>query len=109
MSEEFGNIVQDKPKFGYWTINDAEFDQDYSLAMELSRLHVFKGTVAGDRVQYKLARRLNRSYPTLVGLSLFDWRRQFMVFLSRKAVAMRRFALLEIAREKIRGGTVCFG
>jgi hypothetical protein len=102
MREEFSIIVGDKPKFGYCTINDAEFDQDYSLAMELGRLHVFKGTVAADRAQFKLARRLNRNYPTLVGLSLFDWRRQFVVFLSQKAVAMRRFALVEIAREESR-------
>ena len=66
--------------------------------MDLGRLQFFKGNVACGRDQYKLAKRLNRDHPNLVGLNLFDYGRQFTVFLSSKAGALRRFALVEMAR-----------
>ena len=90
-------MVAEKPKFGYWTMNESEYGREYTLALELGRLQVFKGSVAADREQYDLARRLSRSHPNLVALNRFDYRRQFRVFLSPRAVAMRRFALVEIA------------
>ena len=101
-------IVEEKPKFGYWAINNGEYDQDYSLAMDLGQLQVFKGNVASDRDQYRLAKRLNRDHPNLVGLSLFDYRRQFTVFLSSKAGALRRFALVEMARHENPEQTILF-
>jgi hypothetical protein len=73
--------------------------------MELGRLQVFKGSVIADRHHYDLARRLSRSHPNLVGLNLSDYRRQFRVFLSPRAAAMRRFALMEMAA-KGKGETV---
>ena len=90
-------VVAAKPKFGYWTGNESEYRREYVLAMELGRLRVFKGSVIADRDQYDLARRLSRSHPNLVALNLSDYRRQFRVFLSPRAAAMRRFALLEMA------------
>ena len=47
-------MVEEKPKFGYWTVSEAEYDREYSLAMELGRLQVFKGSVSADREQYQL-------------------------------------------------------
>jgi hypothetical protein len=90
-------VVAAKPKFGYWAANEAEYGGEYLLAMELGRLQVFKGNVIADRDQYDLARRLGRSHPDLVALNLSDYRRQFRVFLSPRAAAMRRFALTEMA------------
>jgi hypothetical protein len=92
-------IAEDKPKFSYWTHTKSDYDLEYALAMELGRLQVFKGTVADDRDQYRLACRLNKGRPDLVGVNLFDYRRQFRVFLSQRALAMRRFALVEMARQ----------
>jgi len=107
--ESLEQIVSEKPKFGYWTISDAEYDQEYSLAMDLGRLRVFKGNVSADRDEYRLARRLNRDHPTLVGLNRFDYRRQFVVFLSSKGWALRRFALVEMARHHSQVRTILFG
>jgi hypothetical protein len=90
-------VVAAKPKFGYWAMNDSEYRREYFLAMELGRLQVCKGYVSADRDQYTLARRLSRSHPNLVALNLSDYRRQFRVFLSPRAAAMRRFALVEMA------------
>ena len=90
-------MVADKPKFGYWTVNESEYGREYILALELGRLQVFKGSAAADREQYDLARRLSRSHPNLVALNRFDYGRQFKVFLSPRASAMRRFALVEMA------------
>jgi hypothetical protein len=90
-------MVAGKPKFGYWTVNESEYGREYALALELGRLRVFKGSVAADREHYDLARRLSRSHPNLVALSCFDYRRQFRVFLSPRAAAMRRFAVREMA------------
>ncbi|MBW1981905.1 MAG: hypothetical protein JRJ12_11870 [Deltaproteobacteria bacterium] len=94
-------IITDKPRFGYWTKGDAEYDREYDVAMELARLKVFKGNVEGDRDQYDLACRLRRENPHLVGMNLTDYRRQFSVFLSPRAEAMRRFALAEIHRQRL--------
>lgn len=93
-------MVKEKPKFGYWAINDSEYWREHTLALELGRLQVFKGSVAADREQYNLARRLSRNHPNLVALNLFDYRRQFRAFLSPRAAAMRRFALVEAARQE---------
>ena len=90
-------MVAEKPKFGYWTVNESEYGREYILALELGRLQVFKGSAAADREQYDLARRLSRSHPNLVALNRFDYGRQFRVFLSPRASAMRRFALVEMA------------
>lgn len=106
--ENLEKIVETKAKFGYWTISEAEYDQEYSLAMDLGRLQVFKGQVCLDRDQYRLACRLNRDHPSLVGLNLFDYRRQFVVFLSSKAAALRRFALVEMARNENPERTILF-
>ena len=107
--ESLEQIVREKPKFGYWTISDAEYDQEYSLAMDLGRLRVFRGNVSADRDEYRLARRLNRDHPTMVGLRRFDYRRQFVVLLSSKAWALRRFALVEMARHHSQVRTILFG
>ena len=106
--ESLEQIVREKPKFGYWTISDTEYDQEYSLAMDLGRLRVFRGNVSADRDEYRLAHRLNRDHPTLVGLNRFDYRRQFVVFLSPKAWALRRFALVEMARHHSQVRTILF-
>jgi hypothetical protein len=106
--ERLERIVQEKPRFGYWTMSETEYDLAYSLAMELGRIQVFKGSVSEDRDQYDLVRRLSRSYPTLVGLNLFDYRRQFVVILSPKARAMRRFALVEMAAQAGREVSIFF-
>jgi hypothetical protein len=98
--ESLERTVAKKPKFAYWTLSSMEYDLEYSLAMDLGQLQVFKGNVSSDRVQYRLARRLNRAHPTLVGLNLYDYRRQFIVYLSPRAVAFRRFALVEMARQE---------
>jgi len=90
-------VIAAKPKFGYWAVNESEYRREYFLALELGRLRVFKGNVIADRDQYDLARRLSRSRPDLVALNLSDYRRQFRVFLSPRAAAMRRFALIEMA------------
>ena len=95
-------MVAEKPKFGHWTVNESEYGREYTLALELGRLRVFKGSVAADREHYDLARRLSRSHPNLVALSCFDYRRQFRIFLSSRAAAMRRFALLEMAGQETR-------
>jgi hypothetical protein len=92
-------MVAEKPKFGYWTVSESEYDREYILALELGRLQVFKGSAAADQEQFDLARRLSRSHPDLVALNRFDYRRQFRVFLSPRALAMRRFALVETARQ----------
>jgi hypothetical protein len=92
-------MVAEKPKFGYWTVSESEYGREYALALELGRLRVFKGGIAADRDQYDLARWLSRSHPNLVALRSFDYRRQFRVFLSPRAAAMRRFALVEMARQ----------
>ena len=97
--EQLKQMVEEKPKFGYWTVSEAEYDREYSFAMELGRLQVFKGSVSADREQYQLVRHLHRQHPTLVGLNLLDCRRQFMVFLSPRAEAMRLFALVEMATQ----------
>lgn len=90
-------VVAAKPKFGSWAVNESEYRREYFLAMELGRLQVCKGYVSADRDQYDLARRLSRNHPNLVALNLSDYRRQFRVFLSPRAAAMRRFALVEMA------------
>jgi hypothetical protein len=90
-------LVAAKPEFGYWAVNDSEYRREYFLAMELGRLQVCKGYISADRDQYDLARRLSRSHPNLVALNLSDYRRQFRVFLSPRAAALRRFALVEMA------------
>jgi hypothetical protein len=95
-------VVAEKRKFAYWTVNESEYSREYTLALELGRLQVFKGSVAADREQYDLARRLSRSHPNLVALNCFDYRRQFRVFLAPRAAAMRRFALMEMAGQGIR-------
>lgn len=56
-----------------------------------------KGSCLKDRDQYLLILRLNRNHPTLVGFNLFDYRRQFVPLLLPRAMAMRRFALIEIS------------
>lgn len=101
-------MVAEKPKFGYWTVNESEYGREYTLALELGRVRVFKGSVAADREQYDLARRLSRSHPNLIALSCFDYRRQFRVFLSPRAAAMRRFALAEMARQGTRAPSASF-
>jgi len=101
-------MVAEKPKFGFWTLSDSEYDLEYTLAMELGRLQVFKGNVSADRDQYQLARRLSRSHPNLVGVTIFDYRRQFRVFLSPRALAMRRFALVEMSRQEDTPGNIIF-
>lgn len=107
--ESLEQIVREKPNFGYWTISDTEYDQEYSLAMDLGRLRVFRGSVSADWDEYRLARRLNRDHPTLVGLNRFEYRRQFVVFLSSKAWALRRFALVEMARHHSQVRTILLG
>jgi hypothetical protein len=93
-------MVAEKPKFGHWTVDESEYGKEYALALELGRLRVFKGSVVADRDQYDLARRLSRSHPNLIALRSFDYRRQFRVFLSPRAAAMRRFALGEMAQQR---------
>jgi hypothetical protein len=95
-------MVAEKPKFGYWTVNESEYGREHTLALELGRLQVFKGSVTADREQYDLASRLSRSHPNLVALNCFDYRRQFRVFLAPRAAAMRSFALMEMAKQGIR-------
>lgn len=107
--KDLEKVVAGKPKFGYWTISREEYDRDYSLAMELCQLKVFKGSVCADRNQYKLARRLCRDHPYLVGINLFDYRRQYVVFLSPRAAAMRRFALVETAGQYGQESTIALG
>jgi hypothetical protein len=101
LSEEYRRSLEEmvaaKPKFGHWAANEPDYHGEYLLAMELGRLQVFKGSVGADRDQYDLARRLSRSHPDLVALNLSDYRRQFRVFLSPRATAMRRFGLTEMA------------
>lgn len=106
--QKLQKLVEDKPRFGHWTLSDGEYDREYALAMELGRLQVLKGNTSADRDQYQLARSLSRGRPDLVGVNLFDHRRQFRVFLSHRALAMRRFALVETARQRKPRGTIHF-
>jgi hypothetical protein len=98
-------MVAEKPKFGHWTVGESEYGREYALALELGRLRIFKGSVVADREQYDLARRLSRSHPNLIALRSFDYRRQFRLFLSSRAAAMRRFALVEMARQGTGAGS----
>ena len=106
--QSLARTVEKKLKFAYWALSDLEYDREYSLAMDLGQLQVFKGNVSSDREQYRLARRLSSAHPTLVGLNLFDHRRQFVVHLSPKAVGFRRFALVEMAKQDSPEKTMLF-
>ena len=68
-----------------------------------------KGSCLKDRDQYLLIRRLNRGDPALVGFNLFDYRRQLIAFLSPRAMAMRRFALVGMTRQLRQEQTILFG
>ena len=92
-------VAEKKKKFGYWVSGDEEYDREFQLALDLARIKVIKGNTCDDREDYRLAKKIAKENPSLVGLNTFDYFRQYCLFLSEQARAMREFGLIELARQ----------
>ncbi len=92
-------IAERKKKFGYWVSGDDEYEKEFHLALDLAKIKVIKGNTCNDKKDYRLAKRIAKENPSLVGLNTFDYFRQYCLFLSEQARAMREFGLLELAKQ----------
>ena len=88
-----------KKKFGYWVSEDEQYDHDFNVALDLARIRVMKGNTCEDKQDYRLARKIAKENPSLIGLNTFDYFRQYCLFLSDHARAMREFGLIELAKQ----------
>ena len=88
-----------KKKFGYWVSEDEQYDHDFNVALDLARIKVIKGSTCADKQDYRLAKKIAKENASLIGLNTFDYFRQYCVFLSEHAKAMREFGLIELAKQ----------
>ncbi len=93
-------IAEKKRKFGYWVSGDDEYDHEFTLALDLAKIKVIKGNTCNDKEDYRLAKKIAKENPSLVGLNTFDYFRQYCLFLSEHAKAMREFGLVELAKQE---------
>ncbi|RLB00966.1 MAG: hypothetical protein DRG59_10725 [Deltaproteobacteria bacterium] len=96
---ELKEVAEKKKKFGYWVSADDEYDREFNLALDLAKIKVIKGNTCNDKEDYRLAKRIAKENPSLVGLNTFDYFRQYCLFLSDHAKAMREFGLIELAKQ----------
>ncbi len=100
--EEYGKLKEEaekKKQFGYWVSSDEEYQKELNLALDLAKIKVIKGNTCDDKEDYRIAKKIAKENPSLVGLNTFDYFRQYCLFLSDQAKAMREFGLVELAKE----------